>query len=214
MIMTHIDLKMQLGNCFKLIAACFYEPDRELFIGEQVCSNLKVLLEGWASGAAKAASDMDLALANSDQDQLNIDHAALFVGPFELLAAPYGSVYLEKYRQVMGDSTMGVLKRYQDAGLSLDVKEPPDHIAIELEFMHYLCGKEAAAAAGGSSTEVQKWRDLQKEFYRSSLQWIPQFCDAIRTGTDHRFYTGLADCLARFMVSCGQFYTDKAGTAA
>ena len=27
------------------------------------------------------------------QEQLSIDHAALFVGPFELIAAPYGSVY-------------------------------------------------------------------------------------------------------------------------
>ena len=106
----------------------------------------------------------------------------------------------------MGTSTADIANLYRQEGLEVASQEMPDHIAAELEFMHYLCGKEAAAAAGGSSTEVQKWRDLQKEFYRSSLQWIPQFCDAIRTGTENPFYTGLADCLAKFMVSCGQFY--------
>ena len=133
------------GNCFKLLAACFYEPNRDLFVEEQVCNNLKELLKGWASGAAKAASDMHLSLTNTDQAQLSIDHSALFLGPFELIAAPYGSVHLEKNRQVMGDSTIGVLRSYQDAGVSVEAKEPPDHIAIELEFMYYLCTKEAEA---------------------------------------------------------------------
>lgn len=197
------------ANCFKLLAACFYEPDRDLFIEEQVCPNLKDLLTPWAPGAAQAASDMEKCLVNSEQNQLSLDHAALFVGPFELLAAPYGSVYLEKNRQVMGNSTVNVQKSYEEAGLAVDVKEPPDHIAIELEFMHYLCRKEADAASAGDTENAVKFLSQQKDFYWTALQWVPQLCESIRTGSGSPFYQGLADCLEQFMVTCEQYYEPR-----
>ncbi|MBT8333769.1 MAG: molecular chaperone TorD family protein [Deltaproteobacteria bacterium] len=194
------------GNCFKLLAACFYEPDRDLFIEEQVCPNLQSLLNGWAAGASKAANNMNLGLKAANQDNLSVDHASLFVGPFELIAPPYGSVYLEKQRQVMGDSTMEVLQHYQQAGLSVDVKDAPDHIAIELEFMHFLCMKEAESSASGKEQEAEKFRELQRDFYLNALQWVPQFCSVIRKGSTSSFYKELANCLERFMVTCRHIY--------
>lgn len=197
------------GNCFKLLAACFYEPDRELFIEERVCHNLQNLLDGWAAGASKAANKMNLNLKAANQDNLMVDHAALFVGPFELIAPPYGSVYLEKQRQVMGDSTMEVLQHYENAGLSVDVKDAPDHIAIELEFMHFLCMKEAESSASGEEQDAEKFRELQRDFFLNALQWVPQFCSAIREGIASPFYMELANCLERFMVTCRQVYDKK-----
>lgn len=197
------------GNCFKLLAACFYEPDRDLFIEEQVCPNLQSLLDGWASGASTAANNMNLTIKAANQDNLSVDHAALFVGPFELIAPPYGSVYLEKQRRVMGDTTMEVLRHYQNAGLSVDIKEAPDHIAIELEFMHHLCMKEAESSASGDEREVEKFMELQRDFYFNALKWVPQFCSAIREGSRSPFYIELANCLERFMVTCRQIYDKK-----
>jgi TorA maturation chaperone TorD len=201
------------GNCFKLLAACFYEPDRTLFLEEEVCGNLQSLLAGWAEGAARAAANMALSLKASNQEQLSIDHAALFIGPFDLLAPPYGSVYLEKQRQVMGDSTMQVLQRYREAGLSVDVKEAPDHIAIELEFMHYLSMKEAEAETAGDAHGAEKYRDQQNQFYHHALCWVPQFCSAIREGSKSPFYIDLANCLERFITTCGQIYSAKSSGA-
>jgi TorA maturation chaperone TorD len=205
--MTDQDKIVIRGNCFKLLAACFYEPEKELFIEEKVCDNLKNLLNEWASDAAKAAGEMDLCLENISQEQLSIDHAALFVGPFELTAAPYGSVYAEDSRQLMGETTINTLRFYEDAGLSVDVKEPPDHIAIELEFMSHLCSKEAESSSAGNHGEAEKFREMQVQFFRTALQWVPQFCDSIRKGSDNLFYQSLADCLSRFMVSCDQVYS-------
>lgn len=204
--MTSQTNAINLGNCFKLLAVCFYEPEKDLFIEEKLCQNLQKLLDGWASGAAKAASDMELALSNSEQEQLSVAHAELFVGPFELLAAPYGSVYLEKNRQIMGDTTIGVLKCYEDAGLTVDEKEPPDHIAIELEFMAFLCTREAEARAAGKVTQAQKFFSMQSDFYHSFLSWTPRLCEEMRRATDNPFYRALAECLARFMVTCEQSY--------
>ncbi|MBW1770891.1 MAG: molecular chaperone TorD family protein [Deltaproteobacteria bacterium] len=80
-------------------------------------------------------------------DDLCVDFARLFVGPYALLAPPYGSVYLDGERKVMGDSTMDVCMRYAEVGLQLadHFKEVPDHIAAELEFIYFLILKEAEA---------------------------------------------------------------------
>ena len=205
MMASHTDA-LTRGNCFKLLAACFYEPEKDLFVEENLCQNLQDLLDGWASGAAKAASDMGLALLTTEQVQLSLAHAELFIGPFELIAPPYGSVYLEKNRQIMGDTTMGVLKSYQEAGLSVDEKEPPDHIAIELEFMSFLSTREAEARAQGDASGAEKFFEKQKDFYHNYLRWVPNFCEAIKKGTKSPFYQSLADSLDRLMVTCRKCY--------
>lgn len=212
--MTDLNKIKTRGDCFKLLAACFYEPDKDLFLEERVCDNLRRLLNGWASGAAKAAGEMDLSLEALSQEQLSVDHAALFIGPFELIAAPYGSVYSEGQRQLMGDTTINTLRFYENAGLALDVKEPPDHIAIELEFMSYLCRKEVEASGAGDYKDAEKFRDMQIQFFNTSLGWTQQFCDSIKQGSENSFYHSLADCLSRFMVSCEHVYSRVSKTPA
>jgi TorA maturation chaperone TorD len=196
------------GNCFKLLAACFYEPDKAMFIEHQVCENLQNLSDSLSSDAANHAGKMDMYLKTLSQEKLSIDHAALFVGPFELLAAPYGSVYTEDTRQVMGKSTIDVLSFYETAGLSVEIQEPPDHIAIELEFMYYLCAKEATAVNDKKSADADGLRKQQIDFYFSALKpWAAKFCEAIRAGIDNGFYINLADCLEHFLASCEQIYS-------
>lgn len=205
--MNDTDKTLQRGDCFKLLAACFYEPDKQLFVEEELCEKLEQLVDQLAPNCASAARQMKNALKQLEQERLSIDHAALFVGPFELIAAPYGSVYIEKKRTVMGESTLNVAQFYQDEGLSVDIKEPPDHMAIELEFLHYLCSKEAAALNVNQIEDARLFRERQIVFYFNALKpWSETFCEAIRRGTDNGFYINLADCLSNFLSSCEQLY--------
>lgn len=199
------------GNGFKLLAACFYEPERELLLEEQVCENLRAQLMPLAPAAASAAEDMKVGLREAEQEQLHVDYAALFVGPFELIAAPYGSVYLEKHRRVMGDTTIDVQRFYQAAGLTLEIQEPPDHIAIELEVMYYLCLKEVQALAEGVKDEASRYRVLQAAFFRDFMGWIPEFSRRIENGAETRFYQALANCLNAFYASCRTEYRTLGG---
>jgi TorA maturation chaperone TorD len=193
------------SDCFRLLAACLYEPDKDMFLEEKVCENLAGLLADSAPGAVQAAWKMAKALREIDQEQLSRDHAALFVGPFELLAAPYGSVYLEKGRRVMGDSTIEVARFYRQEGLEVDVSEPPDHIAIELEFLSFLAQKEALAEVEGLADEADRCRQVQARFLEGYLQpWLPVFCEAVRAGTENRFYLALAECLEGCISSFGR----------
>jgi TorA maturation chaperone TorD len=207
--MKEINETIQRGDCFKLLAASFYEPEKKLFVEEQIGEKLGHLLEKQAPGSAAAAREMQKVLEELEQEKMSIDHAALFVGPFELVAAPYGSVYLEKNRRVMGESSINAARHYQEADLSVDIKEPPDHIVIELEFMYYLCRQEAQAATDGLIDDTRKFRDMQTRFFSEALNpWVVNFCGTIKAGTDNTFYTNLADCLRLFMISCENVYAD------
>ncbi len=205
--MNDITVTTKRGDCFKLLAACFYEPDKQLFIEENICEKLEQLQKEIAPEGVQAAQQLLNALKKISQEKLSIDHAALFVGPFELIAAPYGSVYIENNRTVMGNSTMTAAQYYQEAGLTVEVKEPPDHIVIELEFMYYLCNREAITTSENIFDAGHQYRKLQERFYLHAMKpWIGDFCDAIRKGTDNEFYLHLAECLDCFLLSCENVY--------
>lgn len=198
--MDEIAKKKQLSDSLKLMAAFFYEPETAMFEEENVFQNLSSLFADLCPEACASTEDMHQTLQGSSQEELQVAHAELFIGPFELKASPYGSTYLEKTRRVMGDSTMEVLKHYQKAGLEVDIKQPPDHIAIELEFLSYLCALEAEALQAGDLKQTAELQVERKIFLGTYvLPWMPEFIKNIRSGTENKFYLGLADCCEMFL---------------
>ncbi len=194
--MTTVLEREQLADCFKLLAVFFYEPEIELWEEENILKRFSGMLEKTAPEIFPLACRMREAAEEIDGKDMAIDYAALFVGPFELPAPPYGSVYLDKMQRVMGDSTMMVLDRYREAGLKVDVQEPPDHIAIELEFIHFLLCAEIRAARQNDREEEQRLQNLRDQFLSTCLvPWIHPFCERIIKGTTNPFYTNLALCL-------------------
>ncbi len=181
----------------RLLAACFYEPERELLATENVLENLRGCLTAVCPQAVDSVDGMEKAIQRYSDEQLKVAYAKLFVGPFALAAAPYGSVYLDEGGRVMGDSTMEVIKWYEQEGLarSDDCKDLPDHIAIELEFVSYLICKEIVALENSDSQTAAAYAAKQQSFTDALLcPWVPEFCEKIRQGTDNTFYTALAEC--------------------
>ncbi len=197
-----VTVEQQRGDCFKLLAACFYPPERKVLLEEEVLENLFRLLGAVCPEAAPYAEGMARALAQATDVELAVAHAKLFVGPFELQAPPYGSLYLETQKRLMGESTMGVLEMYQRAGLALsgDFQDAPDHIAAELEFMYFLIAKELQALRKGDRNEAIGYLKMQQEFHDKYLRpWIEPFGERIGTASEHGFYTLLADGLSTFI---------------
>lgn len=197
-------LHRRRADAYRLLSACFYPPERRLLLEENLCANLETLLTWLCPAAAAAALEMGSALRNMDGDSLLVAHAALFVGPFELLAPPYGSVYLEKTRLLMGDSTLETRRFYEDACLSLDIHEAPDHIAIELEFAGYLAGQASRHIQDGEQDKAAAGLAMHARFLNRLLaRWAPLLAEAIRRNAKDSFYLALADCLEHF-IRCEQ----------
>jgi len=188
-------------DIYRLLAACYYPPSKEL-IEESCCATLAMLLETVVHDAAQFAGDATVALGNSSQDALAVEHARLFIGPFQLVAPPYGSIYLDDAKTVMGDSTAKVAAFYHNCGLQLaeDFHELPDHFAVELEFMSFLAFKQREAEVSGDSNEVARITSLQREFLGKYLMsWLEPFTTAIITDAEAPFYQAIARCTAAFI---------------
>jgi TorA maturation chaperone TorD len=146
---------------------------------------------------------MEETIRKYSNEDLAVEYARLFVGPYELKAPPYGSVYLDGERRVMGNSTMEVIKLHEEAGLVMDkdFKELPDHIAVELEFMYYLIYKEMEALEKLEKDKALAFGEIRNHFFNRFLSpWIPPFCEKIKETTDNNFYIALADCLSIFIT--------------
>ena len=190
------------GDCYRLLSACFHPPDCERLLQDRTCLELAETLDDLYpdGGAASHAAALQCALADTTALALRVDHAALFVGPFRLEAPPYGSVYLEEARTLMGDTTLAAAACYAAAGLALTLHEPPDHVAVELEFMHYLIVRTAQAAERGDRDGAARLADQQHDFLHVHVgAWGPAFCAAIARGAGTAFYRALGDCLGAFL---------------
>ena len=204
--MTSTTLQRYTAACadtYRLLSACFYEPDKQMFAEEDFFSQLYTALRLTLPHKADLAQELDAAMAECPQQELLIEYAALFVGPQELLAHPYGSVYLDGPKILMGNSTLDVITRYREADFVInpDLKEVPDHIAIELEFLYLLCYNEAIAEAEGRHQDADNWRHQRERFIKDHIgRWFTLFCDKIRVGSDNSYYNLLAQLTECFIL--------------
>jgi TorA maturation chaperone TorD len=188
-------------DIYRLLAACYYPPSRAL-IEEKCCSALAELLSPFAADAVQHANAATVALGNISLDDMAVEHARLFIGPFQLIAPPYGSIYLDETKTVMGDSTARVAAFYHNCGLQLaeDFHELPDHFAVELEFISFLAFKQREAEVSGDTNEVARITSLQLEFLdRFLMPWLEPFTSAIINDGEAPFYQAIARCTATFI---------------
>jgi len=71
---------------------------------------------------------------------------------------------------------------YRAFGLQVggEVRERPDHIAVELDFMHVVALKEAYALDRGLTEQAEVCLDAQRAFLRDHLaRWIAPFAEAV-----------------------------------
>ncbi len=143
------------------------------------------------------------------QDSLNKEFAALFIGPQNLLAPPYGSVYLEpEKRQVMGKSTQDVQRLYRQAGLEVSkaFKQPPDHIRIELRFMSHLIARILEALEQGDIQQAEALVNTQLGFLQRHLaRWVKPFSRLVIEHSTTELYTALGELTERFVAHDYQY---------
>ena len=187
-------------EAFRQLSECYFQPDSSL---SDTLENLELHLANVSQFAVKFVQRMRKGIKiGQNFEALKVDFAKLFVGPYQLMAAPYGSVYLDNGRTLIGDSTLDVKKRYREEGLDTakDFKDAPDHIAAELEFMHYLIFKELEAFSNSDIETAIDFIQKQKYFLeRHLLAWIPKFIGNIIEKAETLFYQNLAKATETFL---------------
>ena len=134
------------------------------------------------------------------------------MGPFRLSAPPYGSVYLDADEKLLGNSTLAVSECYKKEELDVAMKEIPDHIAIELEFMHYLAGKEIRALESKDNEAARQYKEKQFSFISKYLaSWVGEFTNLIKKNANTEFYTTLAETTLLFIQDDVKFLVKQLG---
>ena len=184
-----LDKVSQRADSYKFLSECYYLPDK-CFINKVVDVSQRDSFFAELSSCVYPAVDLEL---------LKVDYTRLFVGPFKLLAPPYGSVYLEDGR-MMGDSAIDARNWYEKEGLDVVINDAPDHIVMELEFMYYLVAKQAQATNEENLQNIQLYQQKQKTFLNSHLaRWLPDFTDNVEKNTHTEFYKKLAQLTGIFV---------------
>jgi len=135
-------------------------------------------------------------------DDLAAEYADMFLGFGRDPAYPCGSVYLSKKKLVMQEQRIQVLEMYRRFGLGRirEFKEPEDHIAIELEFMSYLCQETKEALVDGCMDDASRVLEAQSSFLNEHLKpWVPKFCDDIQACAKLDFYRAVAKITEGFL---------------
>jgi TorA maturation chaperone TorD len=72
-------------------------------------------------------------------------------------------------------------------------------VAIELDFMAYLCRGMAEKLRGGE--KIIEELAIQREFLDGCLsKWVPQFCEDIIKSPNSDFYKGIAQITRGFLM--------------
>ena len=187
------------ARTYALLGECFHEPTEDR------------LDELAAVDTDAVAIDVSaLRAATTDEKSLRLGHAKLFVGPFELAAPPYESVYVDAEDRVMTDATEAVQAEYRQAGVDVAIDEPADHVAAELEFVSLLVATEVEALEAGDDEAVRHYLDRQYEFLSDHLgRWVSEIADNMRNAAETEFYRVLADETQSFVEGDGQRLADR-----
>jgi len=193
------------ATVYRLLSACYYEPEN-CFLEEGVYTQLRDALNVLNCDLALVAEKMGANFTNVGAEALLQDFSQLFMGPFEIPAKPYGSVYIDGENIVMGDSTMAVKACYVEAGFEIaeNFRELPDHIAVELEFLYLLSYRQAEAISLDDSDALVRYENIEKAFLKNHIgRWLADFCTKIRQHAQTDYYRHLADLTEQLVLSRG-----------
>jgi putative dimethyl sulfoxide reductase chaperone len=134
---------------------------------------------------------------NEVKTVLGVDRTRLLRGlkPGYSPPPPYESVYLGSENQPLVQAGAAVVRTYASAGVVLpeEVRDQPDFIGIELDFMRHLCKKEADAWLDRDREEATRAMERQQNFLEEHITlWIPRFCDVMFQESRNNFYRGIA----------------------
>ena len=138
-------------------------------------------------------------------EHLNVD----FVNISLLHLTPYEGFYVRDDQMIETGGANPVTNYYSAYDYVVDYEKArvvaPDHIAIELEFMHTLIEAQIKAMEAGDDN-VSDIIALQKEFLNKHiLQWAPMYLISAKYEARTPLYHDVADMAVEFLLSDNEY---------
>ena len=189
------------SRMYQLLGAAFAFPDEDFFEAihdgtfattlAEMCLGLPYDLTGVAR--------LDLVGAGASYADFESEYIRLFdVGAAGPPCPLHGGVYVGDRMKVMEDATR--FYNFFHLRLSPQMRELPDHITTELEFLHYLTFREAEACQEG--LDVSSLLRAERDFLARHLcKWMPQLQARLAKQTTVPFFPALVRFTTMFLAA-------------
>lgn len=135
------------------------------------------------------------------EDELIWQFSVLFEGQGEMVAPPWGSVYLDKDNLLMGDSTVAYRHFLAQNGITFitDVCQPEDQFGLML-------------LAAAQLLEQEKNQAVKTLLEQHLMPWSYRYLECLANNTVSPFYAALANITTLFLQDLQRQYDLKPAT--
>ncbi len=140
-------------------------------------------------------------LQNSTPDDLQREHGRIFSHLLSLDCPTCETVYTAK--EIFDETAQlsDIAGFFRAFGMELAERERPDHITVELEFMHLLTSKEAVAQLHHGPEKARICRVVQRKFVQDHLgRWGRQFAQQLAGRAPVGLFAATAALLDAFLA--------------
>ena len=190
------------------------EPTREqleIACSETTLASLDPLAKGRSQSFNQAKDKLVLVLreycdASTEKvTKLRDEYTKLFIGPGELQAGPWESLYVSNKKQIFDENTLAVRNFYRVNGF-LPVEYPrvaDDHLALECAFMAKI-GQRVLEAT--DNEKVKQAIQVSRQFLNEHLLvWMPVYFDKLREDGYSNFFSAMVEFALEYMKADAEF---------
>ncbi len=182
----------EVSTLYKFFSKCFYYPDKdltELFHPDTIEPFVQIFAENQTNQILFLDWIDKCESKSAMLRDLQVEYTRLFITAVpKALAPPYASFYLEN--EIYGQASSEISELYQQHGfrISGQMKEPADHLALELEFLYRI-------------VDMHEWKGIEAEFLRKHiLNWLNDFFLRVKEEASLPVYPYLVSILKLFLT--------------
>jgi TorA maturation chaperone TorD len=196
-----IDLARSRSKIYRLLAEIFSHPPSKALIEKMMKDFLPLFYQSVGEDYSGLKVDLGSILKRTDCAKVfEEEFCALFQVPTKRYITPYESVYKEG--KMAGRALSSVKKFYVTEGVAIDkLKDLPDYIGLEFDFMSYMIEREALALETTNKTPVIHMLEVEKKFLENHiLTWFPRLSKNIKKQAQISFFPEIAEVTSKFLL--------------
>ncbi len=189
---------------YRLLSQATVYPTDEVVaaLGDEDLSQARAAADVLGATFSERLGAFERELQAASAEELQDQHRRIFTHILSLDCPPCETVYTAREIFEETDHLSEIAGFFRAFGMELAERERPDHISIELEFMHLVTCKEAIAQMHHGSEKARLCRVVQRKFMEDHLgRWGQQFAQQLERQAPAGYFRAVAGLIDTFLAA-------------